>query len=216
MRLLPIVLSFLQCVLSKKCHFGHVGGADPNLTSVLQEATLVFALKSREQQDKLSNPSMLTFWEIMSNGRFESDTRIALKKPDLFFGDAIAEDIRVLYDGDYKWLRQIGGMRFFLPTMKRMYPLVYLQHMSVYRAMEWDLSKSISGMSLGTWGVNEAYAVSHGRDVFGLHPGLVRAKCLIGETPQLAATFINQFLKVRGDFPTNFHSLGWVHSLDKS
>jgi len=33
--------------------------------------------------------------------------------------------------------------------MERMYPLAYLQHMSVHRAMEWDLSKSISGMSLG-------------------------------------------------------------------
>jgi len=26
--------------LSKKCHFGHVGGADPNLTFVLPEAAL--------------------------------------------------------------------------------------------------------------------------------------------------------------------------------
>ena len=90
--------------LSKKCHFEHVGGADPNLTFVLQEAALVFALKSRECRDRLSNPSMLTFWEIMTNGQFESDTRIALKKPDFFFGDAIAEDDKILYDGDYKWL----------------------------------------------------------------------------------------------------------------
>jgi len=37
-----------------------------------------------------------------------------------------------------------------------------------------------------------------------------------GRPPQLAATFINQFLKVRGDFPTNFHLLGWVNSSDKS
>jgi len=45
---------------------------------------------------------MLTFWEIMTNGRFESDIRIALKKSDFFFGDAITEDDRILYDGDYK------------------------------------------------------------------------------------------------------------------
>jgi len=38
----------------------------------------------------------------------------------------------------------------------------------------------------------------------------------MGETPQLAATFINQFLKVRGDFPTDFRPLGWVHSSDKA
>jgi len=118
--------------LSKKCHFGHVGGADPNLTFVLQESAPVFALKSRERRDRLNNPSMLTFREIMTNGRFESDTR----KPNFFFGNAIAEADRVLYDGDYKWLRQIGDRRFFLPNMKRMYPLAYLQHMLVRRAME--------------------------------------------------------------------------------
>ena len=80
--------------------------------------------------------------------------------------------------------------------------------------MEWDLSKSISGVSLGKLGANEAYSAGHGKDVFGLHPRLVRAEYPIGETPQLATTFINQFLKVRGDFPTDFP--GWVHSTDKS
>ena len=49
----------------------------------------------------------------MTNGRFESDTRIVLKKPDFFFGDVITEDDRVLYDRDYKSLRQIRDRRFF-------------------------------------------------------------------------------------------------------
>jgi len=43
-------------------------------------------------QDRLSNPSMLTFREIMTNGLFESDTRVVVKKLDLFFGDAITEE----------------------------------------------------------------------------------------------------------------------------
>ena len=96
-----------------------------------------------------------------------------------------------------------------------MYPLAYLQHMSVRRAIEWDLS-SISGVSLGKLGANEAYASDHGRNIFGLHPRLVRDEHWIGETPQLATTFINQFLKVRGYFHTDFHPLGWVHFSDKS
>ena len=45
--------------LSKKCHFGHVGGADPNFMFMLQKTAPVFALKSGEHQDRLSNPSML-------------------------------------------------------------------------------------------------------------------------------------------------------------
>ena len=80
----------------------------------------MFALKSRERRDRLSDPSMLTFREIMTNGRFESDTCIVLKKPNFFFGDATIEEHRVLYDGDYKWLHQIGDMRFFLPNVERM------------------------------------------------------------------------------------------------
>jgi len=72
-----------------------------------------------------------------------------------------AEDDRILYNGDYKLLRQIRDIRFILPNMERMYPLVYLQHMSVCRAMEWDLSKSIFDVSLGKLGMNEAYTTSH-------------------------------------------------------
>ena len=62
----------------------------------------MFALKSKECRDRLSNPSMLTFWEIMTNGLFESNTRAVLKKLDSFFGGAITEEDRVLYDRDYK------------------------------------------------------------------------------------------------------------------
>ena len=42
------VVRYSSNSLSKKCHFGHIGGAVPNLTFVLQKATPVFALKSRE------------------------------------------------------------------------------------------------------------------------------------------------------------------------
>ena len=109
------------------------GGADPNLNFVLPRTAPVFALKSINHWDRLSNPSMLTLWEIMTNGRFESDTHVVLKKLDFFLA-TITEEDRVLHDRDYKWLRQIGDRRFFLPNMERMYPLAYLQHTSVLLA----------------------------------------------------------------------------------
>ena len=71
-------------------------------------------------------------------------------------------------------------------------------------------------LSLGRLSAKEVHSAGHGKDVFGLFPGLVRPEYLKGETLQLAATFINQFLKVRGDFPIDFHLLGWVNSTDKS
>ena len=44
---------------------------------------------------------------------------------------------------------------------------------------------------------------------------MVRAEYPIGETPQLVATFIKQFLDVRGDFSLEFHTIGWIHPTDK-
>ena len=100
--------------------------------------------------------------------------------------------------------------------MERMYPLSYLQHMSAHRVIGWDLSKFVSGMSLGKLGVKEAYVAGHGKDIFGMYSGLFRAEYPKGEIPQLATTFINQFLKVRDDFSANFRPHGWVYSTDKS
>ena len=92
-----------------------MGGADPNMIFVLQRTGPVTTGKSKERRSWISNASMLTLWEIISDGRFESDSRALLRKPDFFFGNSIEEDEAALYDGDYKWLRQIGNRRFFPP-----------------------------------------------------------------------------------------------------
>jgi len=172
--------------------------------------------KSKERKDRISKAHMLTLWEIISDGLFESDSRALLRKSVFFFGDAITEEDRILCDGDYKWLRQIGDKRFFHPNMERMYPLSYLQHMSVHRAMECNLSKFVSSVFLGKLGVKDAYPIGHRKDVFGLFSRLVRTDYLKGETPQLASTFINQFLKLRGDFLADFRPPRWVNSTDNS
>ena len=82
--------------------------------------------KSKDLKDRISKASMLTLREILSDGQFESDSRTLLRKPAFFFGDSIEEDEAALHDGNYKWLRQIGDRKFFLPNMERMYPLAYL------------------------------------------------------------------------------------------
>ena len=100
--------------------------------------------------------------------------------------------------------------------MERMYPLAYLQHMSACRTMDWELVRPIFGVTLDKIGAREAFTVGHGRDVLGLQLDLVRAEYPIGETPQLAATFIRQFLDVRGDFSPECRAIGWVHSTNKT
>ena len=92
---------------------------------------------------------MLTFQELISNGQFESDACTLLRKPHFLLRDSIKEDEEILYDNNYKWLRQIGNWRFFLPNMEQMFPLLYLQSMYIRRLMDWDLTKS---MSASLWG----------------------------------------------------------------
>ena len=87
-------------------HFGHVGGADRNLTFVLQKTAPVTTSKSKERKERISKASMVTLQEIISDGLFEMDSRTPLQKPVFLFGDGIDEDDRILHDGDYKWLRQ--------------------------------------------------------------------------------------------------------------
>ena len=82
--------------------------------------------KSKERKERISKASMVTLQEIISDGLFEMDSRTPLWKPAFLFDDAINEDDRILHDGDYKWLRQIGDRRFFLHNMERMYSLSYL------------------------------------------------------------------------------------------
>jgi len=82
--------------------------------------------------------------------------------------------------------------------------------------MDWDLVKPFSGVSLGKIGAHEAYTTGHERGVLGFQPGLVSAEYPMGETPQFTATFIKQFLDVRGDFPSEFRATGYVHSTDKN
>ena len=64
--------------------------------------------------------------------------------------------------------------KFFPLNMDSMYPLAYLQHMSVRQIMDWNLVKPYSGISLGKIGIHEAYTIGHGKGVLGLQPDLVK------------------------------------------
>ena len=194
--------------LSKRRHFGHVGGIDRDLTFVLQRTVPVTADKSQERRERLSNVDVATLRELMTDVAFTMDSRVPMKKPAFFFGDHISEGGHSLYDGDYKWLRQIGERRFFLPNMERMYPLSYLQHMSVPRKMTWEISRPISEVTLGSLGPKKVHHAGHEKEVFGLFPGLLRTDHPVGETPKLGTTFLNAFMKVGGDFSVDFRSPG--------
>jgi len=202
--------------LAKKRYFVHVGGADRDLTFVLRRTVHVTADRSQERQQRLSNVDMTTFRVLMTDAAFTTDARVKLEKPAFLFGDRIGDGGYSMYDGNYRWLRQIGDGRFFLPVMERMFPLSYLQHMSVPRKMEWDVSRYVPEITLGDLGSQRVYRHDgHDRAVLGLFPGSRKSEVPVGEIPKLGTTFLNAFMEAEGDYPVEFRSPGWVHSTER-
>jgi len=79
--------------------------------------------------------------------------------------------------------------------------------------MDWDLTKSQQGVSIGKITNRGAVLVDSGWDITRLSPGLVKHEYPRGETPKWTNSFINRFMAVKGDFPpSEFRAMGWVQS----
>ena len=136
-------------LLAKRHHFGRVGGLDPDIISGLNIIVSAFTGKNRERQTKLSQASSLNLWELITDGRLESNARTLLRKPNFLFVDSINEDAEVMLYDSYKWLCQLEECRFFLSDMERMFSFSSIQLMSLPRSMECDLTEEQFGVSLG-------------------------------------------------------------------
>lgn len=71
--------------------------------------------------------------EFITDAILERMDRKKMKKPNFLFGDKIELLEDHLFDGNYKWPRQIQGQYIFLQNMERSYPLSYLQAASIPR-----------------------------------------------------------------------------------
>ena len=139
--------------------------------------------------------------ELISIGRFESTNLHLLRKSIFLFGDAIEENEEVLFDGNYKWLRQIGENLFFLPNMERMFPLSYLQSVSLLRYMYQDIVRVQSGIAIRRVSNRAAFPTGHNRENLALFSRSIKQEFPTGETPMQATTFISRFMEVNGKFP---------------
>ena len=158
----------------------------------------------------------MTLRELMTDGRFEYEKRTLMKKPQFFYRDSIVDQDNEVFEGKYKWICKIGDQHLFLPDMDRMYPLIYLQPMSIPRLMDWELTRVQDGVTMGTI-INRNARPTGSRVVTGLLPGLVKQEFPMGETPKSGGTFISRFIAAKGDFPaTNFQTMGWIHSQEKA
>ena len=68
----------LTTSLAKTRHFGHVGGADRDLTFVLQRTVPVTADQSQAREKRLSNVDMRTLRVLMTDAAFTTDAGIKL------------------------------------------------------------------------------------------------------------------------------------------
>ena len=127
-------MRYLLNSLTKRNHFGHIGGASPNFLFSLRKTVYAFTGTNEEGQAYLIEGTALIMQKLISDGRFESLNRRLLKKLVFLFGDAIDKNEEVLFERNYKWLCQIGDRRLFLPNMKWMFSLSYLQSISLHRS----------------------------------------------------------------------------------
>ena len=88
--------------MTKRNHFGHVGGVDFNLLFSLRETVPAFTSTNEERQARLIKGVVFSLRELISDGRFESNDHRLVRKPVFIFRDAIDEDDEILFDGNYK------------------------------------------------------------------------------------------------------------------
>ena len=88
--------------LTRRKHFGHIDGDDPNFLFSLQKIVPTFTGMNEERQARLIKGTASTLRELISNGRFESANQHLFRKLAFLFGDAIDENEEVLFDRHYK------------------------------------------------------------------------------------------------------------------
>jgi len=158
------VVRYSLNLLSKRHHFGHVGGPDPNVIFSLWKIAPSFTGRDREWQARMTKDTVLTIRELLSNQILEFDNQWLFKKPEFFFGDAMRRLGGSLW-WDYKWLRQISSWWSFMPNMEWMFSLSCLQSMSLHRQMDWELTKAQSGVAIRRISNRGAFPIGHNRDI---------------------------------------------------
>ena len=170
--------------LTKRNHFSHIGGIDPNFLFSLRKTVPSFTGTNEERQARLIKGTASTLRELISDGRFESTNGRLLRNSVIFFRDAINEIEEVLFDRNYKWLCQIGERRFSRPNMERMFPLSYMQSMSLCRNMDWDLVRAQSGVAIRRISNRDAFSIGHSMGILELLLGLMKQEFPTGEIPK--------------------------------
>ena len=89
----------------------------------------------------------------------------------------------MMLDDSYKCLRWLGERRFFLPDMKRIFSLSFIQHLFLHRSMEWDLIEKQFEVSLGQIFHHTIVPMDHDKNVVELLHGSLEAEYPVVRLP---------------------------------
>jgi len=82
--------------------------------------------------------------------------------------------------------------------------------------MRWSVTLSTDLVHVGVFTLNGYNRFGSPRVVLSLHPGRIGQYIRVGDNPAMAQTFLNQFIKVQGNYPIkDFRAPGWVHPAQK-
>jgi len=106
-----------------------------------------------------------------------------------------------------------NGDRYYLPESKRHYPMSFFQLVTMLRVMTWGVSWCIESVHVGVLTLGAFTRSGPLRSVIDLHPGHVSREVPMEENPAQVSTFLNRFVKVRGNYlAADFRTPGWVCS----
>ena len=78
--------------------------------------------------------------------------------------------------------------------------------------MDCDLVREQSGVAIRRISNRAAFPVGHSRKILEILSSSMKQEFPTGETPKEAASFINRFMEVKGEFSqSDFRVLGWVY-----
>lgn len=132
---------------------------------------------------------------------FEVNDRKTMKKPNFLSGDKIKLLEDCLFDGNYKWFRQVQERYMFLSNMERLYSLPYLQVTFSVQKNDLALDKAIGQSS--SWRLQIQLSLLH-QNQQTHHQCIVELtekEYHVDETPKIASTFLNRFVTVHSEFP---------------
>ena len=82
--------------------------------------------------------------------------------------------------------------------------------------MKWAVARSTDFVHIGVLMLSGNNRYRSPRAVLGMHSGRVGQVLPEGENPVMPQTFLNQFIKIQGNYPVrNFRALSWVHPAQK-